>query len=72
MIGVVGGVLGYILSLIAAHYIGVLVFNTGLEQKAILFFIAIINALIIAIAGTILPIRRALSIQPSIVLKGAV
>ncbi len=72
VIGVVGGVLGYILSLIAAHYIGVLVFNTGLEQKAILFFIAIINALIIAIAGTILPIRRALSIQPSIVLKGAV
>jgi len=71
VIGLIGGVLGYLLSIGAAEFIGAKVFHTGLEQRAILFPIALINALVIAVAGTILPIRRALSIRPSIVLKGA-
>ncbi len=71
IIGVVGGLLGYVLSLGAAQYIGMKVFNTGLEQRAILLPIAIGNAVLIAVAGTILPIRRALKIKPGVVLKGA-
>jgi putative ABC transport system permease protein len=71
IIGLIGGILGYLLSLGVAQVIGTKVFNAGLEQRAILFPIAVANALIIAFAGTILPIRRALQIKPSIVLKGA-
>ena len=71
VIGLIGGILGYLLSIGAAQFIGVKVFHTGLEQRAILFPIALINALVIVVAGTILPIRRALSIRPSVVLKGA-
>jgi putative ABC transport system permease protein len=71
VIGLVGGVIGYLLSIGTSHYIGIKVFQTGLEQRAILLFIAIGNALVIAVAGTILPIRRALRIKSSIVLKGA-
>lgn len=71
IIGLSGGLIGYIMSIGASHYIGSAVFNTALEQRAILLPIALINALIIAVAGTILPIRRALKIRPSLVLKGS-
>lgn len=71
IIGIIGGLLGYLLSLGAAQYIGMKVFNTGLQQRAILLPIAIGNAILIAVAGTVLPIRRALGIKPGIVLKGA-
>lgn len=71
IIGIIGGLLGYLLSIGAAQYIGMKVFNTGLQQRAILLPIAIVNAVLIAVAGTILPIRRALGIKPGIVLKGA-
>ncbi len=69
--GFVGGLAGYILSIAAAHYIGSVVFGTALEQRAVLLPIALGNAFLIALAGTILPIRRALKIRPAIVLKGA-
>lgn len=71
IIGVIGGLLGYLLSLGVSQYIGMKVFSTGLEQRAILLPVAIGNAILIAVAGTILPIRRALGIKPGIVLKGA-
>lgn len=71
VIGIVGGVIGYLLSLLVSRYIGMQVFDTGLEQRGILFPIALGNALVIAVMGTILPIRRALDIKPSVVLKGA-
>ena len=71
VIGLAGGLLGYLLSIGVSQYIGLKVFHTGLEHRAILLPIALGNAILIAVAGTILPIRRALAIKPSIVLKGA-
>jgi putative ABC transport system permease protein len=71
LLGLIGGVAGYILSLVTTHYIGLTVFETALDQRAVLFFIAIGSAIIIAFAGTILPIRRALRIKSAIVLRGA-
>lgn len=71
IIGLAGGLAGYLLSIGATHYIGSAVFDTALEQRAILLPIALVNALVIAVAGTILPIQRALKIRPSLVLKGA-
>lgn len=70
LIGILGGLLGYLISLYLSQYIGIQVFNTGLEQKGILLPVAIIIAISITIIGTILPIKRALKIKPSIVLKG--
>ncbi len=71
VIGVIGGLVGYALSIAAALFIGLKVFNTGFEQKAILFPVAIGSAVLISIAGTVLPIKKALKIKPGIVLKGA-
>ena len=70
VIGLTGGLLGYLLSVAASHYIGFKVFHAGLDQRAILLPIAIGSAIFIAVAGTILPIRKALSVKPNIVLRG--
>jgi putative ABC transport system permease protein len=71
VIGLAGGLIGYIISIAASDYIGLQVFNTELVHRGILFPLAIGSAIVIAILGSILPIRRALSIKPAIVLKGA-
>lgn len=70
-IGTIGGVLGYISSLWIAKYIGIKVFGSALEGRAILFPLSIMTGLIISIGGSFLPIKRALSIKPALVLKGA-
>jgi putative ABC transport system permease protein len=70
-IGLLGGILGYIVSIAVSQYIGMHVFNTALEQRGYLMLIAIASAIFIALVGTILPIKRALHIKPSIVLKEA-
>lgn len=71
LIGFIGGVLGYALSVAAADYIGIKVFNTGFEHRSILFPVAIGSAIVISIFGAMLPITKALNIKPGIVLKGA-
>jgi putative ABC transport system permease protein len=71
IIGLAGGIIGYLIAIMASHYIGTQVFDTELVHRGILFPLAIGSAVVIAILGTILPIRRALSIKPAIVLKGA-
>ena len=72
VIGVIGGLLGYGLSGIIAKYIGEGVFNTALEQRAMLLPVSIGSAIAISLAGIILPIKRALIIKPAVVLRGAV
>jgi putative ABC transport system permease protein len=71
IIGLAGGIIGYLIAIAASHYVGIKVFDTELVRRGILFPLAIGSAVVIAILGTILPIRRALSIKPAIVLKGA-
>jgi putative ABC transport system permease protein len=71
MIGLIGGLLGYLLSLLASGYVGLEVFQVGLEQRDVLLPIAILSAIVIAIAGTVLPVRKALGIKPGLVMRGA-
>lgn len=71
LIGIAGGLFGYLFSIGVSEYIGLKVFDSGLQQRAVLLPIAIGSAIVISAAGTVLPIRRALSIRPGIILKGA-
>lgn len=71
MIGLIGGLLGYALSVLVSEYIGVEVFSAGFERKSILLPVAVGSAILISITGTVLPISKALRIKPSVVLKGA-
>ena len=71
MIGFIGGLLGYMLSIATAEYIGVKVFGTGFAPRAMLLPAATGSAVLISVIGTILPIRRALNVKPAVVLKGS-
>lgn len=70
LVGLAGGVAGYLLSLGISGYLGHQVFGTALERKGILLPISIGVAEVISAMGAYLPIRRALRIRPAIVLKG--
>lgn len=70
VIGLVGGGLGYLLSLAISGYLGYQVFGTAFEQKGILLPISLGVAEAICLLGIYLPVRRALRIQPAVVLKG--
>jgi putative ABC transport system permease protein len=70
ILGITGGAVGYIISLLLAGYIGHRVFGTGLEQRMMLLPISMVSSVLIAVFGSYLPIRKALRIRPAIVLKG--
>lgn len=70
IIGIVGGTAGFLLSTVATKYIGISVFGTELTGRAVLFPVSLVSALVIAVLGSLLPIKRALGIKPALVLKG--
>lgn len=71
IIGLVGGLAGYLMSLGVSSYIGHQVFSTAITKRALLLPVSITSALLIAALGSLLPIRRALKVKPALVLKGA-
>jgi len=71
VIGLVGGFIGLLLSFWISRQVGLLVFGTELNQKALLFPLSVGVSLLIATLGSLLPIVRALRIKPAVVLKGA-
>jgi putative ABC transport system permease protein len=71
MVGLIGGLFGYLFSAALTGYIGVMVFDAAFEQGAMLFPLAICSAVFISVAGTVLPVRKALRIKPGVILKGA-
>jgi putative ABC transport system permease protein len=70
IIGVAGGLLGYLSSLGFSYYIGLKVFSIAIAERGLLLPVALLSALIIAALGSLLPIRRALRVKPAVVLKG--
>ncbi len=70
IISVAGGIIGYLLGNQLAQVISRSVFNSTIASPLWLFPTAIISALVVAIAGSIAPLRRALLVEPVRVLKG--
>jgi len=70
IISVAGGVIGYLVGDQLAGIISRTVFNSTIASPLWLFPTAIISALIVAIAGSVAPLRRALLVEPVRVLKG--
>ncbi|RMG66761.1 MAG: ABC transporter permease, partial [Nitrospirae bacterium] len=70
IVGFVGGLAGYLLSLLISKYIGVKVFGTPLQQRAVLFPLSLGASVLISVLGAYLPIRKALAIRPALILKG--
>jgi putative ABC transport system permease protein len=70
IISIAGGVIGYLLGDQLAGIISRTVFNSSIVSPLWLFPTAIISAFVVALAGSVAPLRRALLIEPVRVLKG--
>lgn len=70
IISVIGGLLGYLLGDQLAELISRTVFNSTIKSPFWLFPTAILSAFAVAVAGSFVPLRRALRIKPVQVLKG--
>jgi len=70
IISLAGGVIGYLIGDQLAELISRSVFNSTIASPLWLFPTAIVSAFVVAIAGSVAPLRRALLIEPVRVLKG--
>lgn len=70
IISLAGGVVGYVLGDQLAEIISRTVFNSTIASPLWLFPTALISAFVVAIAGSVAPLRRALLVEPVRVLKG--
>jgi len=62
---------GFFLSLLLSDFIGLRVFGSGLENRALLLPLSILSGFLMNMAGAMIPLRNVLSVRPAIVLKGA-
>lgn len=69
-IGAIGGILGYAVGLGMAQIIGMSVFDSAISPRWIVFPIILAMSVAVAIFASMLPVRRAIKIDPVIVLRG--
>lgn len=70
VMGVVGGVFGYFIGLLLAQFIGMEIFGMQISVKPEVFLLTIAASILVAFAGSLLPVRLALSIDPVVILRG--
>ncbi len=70
IIGIIGSLFGFITGLIGAQIVGVMVFNSYVTLQPIVFPIVTIIALGVSLISSLLPVRRAMNIDPIVVLRG--
>jgi len=70
LLGVLGGVLGYGLGIGFASLIGQQVFGTAISVKLLVMPIILVLSIIVALLGSISPLRIALKLEPAEVLHG--
>lgn len=67
-----GGVLGFLLGELIAQRIGLAIFHSGVEVTPVLLPVVMFLALVVTIGGSAAAIRRALKLNPVMVLRGDV
>lgn len=69
-LGLLGGVLGAILGFVFAQVVSVNVFNSSITFQPLLLPATVAVSMAIAAASCLMPIKRAVAIDPALVLKG--
>ena len=69
-LGLLGGVMGAILGFVFAQVVSVNVFGSSITFQPLLLPAAVIVSMLIAAVSCLLPIKRAVAIDPALVLKG--
>jgi putative ABC transport system permease protein len=69
IIGVLGGIAGYVVGIVIAQYIGQSVFQSAITPNLLVFPLIIGISVGITILSSIIPVRRAIKIEPAEVLR---
>jgi putative ABC transport system permease protein len=69
IIGIIGGILGYIVGIILAQYIGESVFNSAITPVFMVLPIILVISIGVTVLSSILPVRRAIRIEPAEVIR---
>jgi putative ABC transport system permease protein len=70
VVGVIGGVIGFTVGVFMARAIGMSVFDTAVATNIILLPVAIGISIAVAVLASVAPVRRALGVEPAVVLRG--
>lgn len=70
LLAITGGIIGFALGAVLARVLGESVFGTPASPRLILIPVVIALAAIVAIAGSLVPLRRASQFEPALVLRG--
>ena len=70
IIGVIGGLLGYIIGIILSQFIGLSVFGTMITPRFEVIPVALGISMGVSLLASALPVRRAMKVEPAIVLRG--
>jgi putative ABC transport system permease protein len=69
LIGLAGGVIGAFTGIWLAKVVGQSVFHDAIEISSILPFLVVLAAMLVALAGAAQPLRRALRLEPTVILR---
>jgi putative ABC transport system permease protein len=70
IIGFIGGIIGYLIGIILAQVIGFSVFSMAITPRFEIIPISIGISIGVALLASVLPVRRAVHVEPAIVLRG--
>lgn len=68
--GIAGGTLGYLVGLLLSQLIGLRIFDVQVSVKPEVFVLTLLISIAISVIASLLPIRRAVSIDPVVILRG--
>jgi len=70
IIGLIGGIFGFIIGFVGAQIVGLMVFNSLVSLQVIIIPIALGISVGVSLIASFIPVRRAMKIEPIIVLRG--
>ena len=70
VIGAAGGITGYLAGLLLSRFIGMEIFDMQVTAKPEVFVLTVLISMFVAAVASLLPIRRAISIDPVVILRG--
>lgn len=70
IIGVIGGIVGFIVGVVISQFIGMSVFNMLITPRFEIIPIVLLISVFVALFASVIPVRRAVKVEPAVVLRG--
>jgi putative ABC transport system permease protein len=70
LLACIGGAVGYLVGAVLARLLGEKIFGTAAQMQPLLFPVVLTIATLVAVAGSLIPLRRASHFDPATILRG--